>query len=101
MTTSKSKAIGSAAERAVATALDGRRVGQLLGPVDVIVDGYLHVQVKAVRSLPSLAAVVGYLEAIPRGDRLRACVVVTRPGPGHRAIRTITFDLDEFADWHT
>ena len=100
MTTSRSKAIGSAAERVVAAALDGRRVGMDGGPVDVIVDGYLEVQVKAVRSLPSLAAVIGYLEAIPKGDQLRACVVVTRPGAGHKAVRTITFDLDEFADWH-
>jgi hypothetical protein len=100
VTTSRSKAIGSAAERAVAAALDGTRVGMDGGPVDVIVEGYLDVQVKAVRSLPSLAAVIGYLEAIPRRDRLRACVVVTRPGSGKRAVRTITFDLDEFASWH-
>lgn len=100
MTTSRSKAIGSAAERAVAVALDGRRVGMDGGPVDVIVDGYLDVQCKAVRTLPSLAAVIGYLDAIPKGDRLRACVAVTRPGPGHRGVRTITFDLDEFARWH-
>jgi len=88
------------AERAVAYALDGRRVGQDGGPVDVIVEGYLDVQVKCVKALPSLAAVIGYLEAIPDRDRLRACVVVTRPGQGRRAIRTITFDLDEFAQWH-
>lgn len=100
MTTSRSKAIGSAAERAVAAALGGERVGMDGGPVDVIVDGYLDVQVKCVKSLPSLAAVLGYLEAIPKGDLLRSVVVVTRPGSGRRAIRTITFDLDEFADWH-
>jgi len=100
MTTSRQKAIGSAAERAVAYALDGRRVGMDGGPVDVIVEGYLDVQVKCVKALPSLAAVIGYLEAIPDRDRLRACVVVTRPGQGRKAIRTITFDLDEFASWH-
>lgn len=100
MTTSRQKAIGSAAERAVAAALDGRRVGMDGGPVDVIVDGYLDVQVKTVRSLPSLAAVTGYIEAIPKGERLRACVVVSRPGSGKRAVRTITFDLDEFREWH-
>jgi len=100
VTTSHQKAIGSAAERVVAAALDGRRVGMDGGPVDVIVDGYLDIQVKAVRSLPSLAAVIGYLEAIPQRDRLRACVVVTRPGPGRKAVRTITFDLDDFAEWH-
>ncbi len=53
MTTSRSKAIGSAAERVVAAALDGRRVGMDGGPVDVIVDGYLDVQVKAVKALGS------------------------------------------------
>lgn len=100
MTTSRQKAIGSAAERAVAYALDGRRVGMDGGPVDVIVEGYLDVQVKAVRSLPSLAAVVGYINAIPGRERLRACVVVSRPGQGRKAVRTITFDLDEFAQWH-
>jgi hypothetical protein len=100
VTTSRQKAIGSAAERAVAYALDGRRVGMDGGPVDVIVEGYLDVQVKCVKALPSLAAVIGYLEAIPDRDRLRACVVVTRPGQGRKAIRTITFDLDEFASWH-
>jgi len=100
MTTSRQKAVGSAAERAVAYALDGRRVGMDYGPVDVIVDGYMDVQVKTVKALPSLAAVIGYLEAIPKRDRLRSCVVVTRPGVGRKAVRTITFDLDEFAQWH-
>lgn len=100
MTTSRSKAIGSAAERAVAAALDGRRVGMDGGPVDVIVDGYLDTQVKCVKTLPSLAAVITMLEAIPKGDRLRSVVVVTRPGQGRKAVRTITFDLDEFAGWH-
>lgn len=100
MTTSRQKAAGSAAERVVAHALDGERVGQFGGPVDVIVDGYLDIQVKTLKALPSLAAILGYLDAMPKGERLRAAVVVTRPGVGHRSVRTITFDLDEFADWH-
>lgn len=100
MTTSKSKAAGSAAERVVAHALNGRRVGMDGGPVDVIVDGYLDVQCKAVKSLPSLAAVIGYLQAMPRTERLRSVVVITRPGSGVKAVRTITFDLDEFALFH-
>ncbi len=100
MTTSRQKAIGSAAERSVAYALAGRRVGMDGGPIDVIVDGYMDVQVKAVKTLPSLAAVLGYLAAIPKRDRLRSVAVVSRPGPGRKAIRTITFDLDEFAAWH-
>lgn len=100
MTTSRSKAAGSAAERVVAHALNGRRVGMDGGPVDVIVDGYLDIQVKTLKTLPSLAAVIGYLEAIPKSDRLRSAVVITRPGSGGKAVRTITFDLDEFAEWH-
>lgn len=100
MTTSRQKAAGSAAERVVAAALDGRRVGMDGGKVDVIVDGYMDIQVKTLKALPSLAAVIGYLDAMPRSERLRSAVVVTRPGRGGKAIRTITFDLDEFAAWH-
>lgn len=92
MTSSRSKATGSAAERAVAQALDGIRVGMDGGPVDVVLPDCADLQVKAVKSPPSLAAVVGYIETIPRrDDRLRACVVVSRPGPGRKALRTITF----------
>lgn len=68
--------------------------------MDVIVDGYLDIQVKTLRSLPSLAAIIGYLDAMPAGGRLRAAVVITRPGSGMRAHRTITFNLDEYAEWH-
>lgn len=100
MTTSRQKAAGSAAERVVAAALGGERVGMDGGKVDVYVEGYLDVQVKAVKTLPSLAAIIAMIEAIPVSDRLRAAVVVTRPGVGHRAIRTITFDLDEWVGWH-
>lgn len=92
VTSSRSKATGSAAERAVAQALDGIRVGMDGGPVDVVLPDCADLQVKAVKSPPSLAAVVGYIETIPRrDDRLRACVVVSRPGPGRKALRTITF----------
>ena len=97
---SRSKIVGSAAERVVAAALGGVRVGQDGGPVDVFVEGYLDVQVKTRKALPSLVAIMGYLEAMPKQERLRAVVVITRPGSGQRAIRTITFDLDDFADWH-
>lgn len=101
MTTSRSKAIGSAAERAVAQALEGIRVGMDGGPVDVVLPDYADLQVKAVKTLPSLAGVVGYIETIPRKDnRLRACVVVSRPGPGRKAVRTITFLMDEWKEWH-
>lgn len=100
MTSSLSKRIGSASERAVAAALDGRRVGMDGGPVDVIVDGYLDVQVKTLHTLPSLSAIIAMIEAIPKGERLRCAVVVTRPGPGFKAKRTITFELGEFVEWH-
>ena len=70
------------------------------GPVDVIVGDYLDVQVKCLRTLPSMSAVRGMLDAIPERGALRCVVVQDRPGPGKRAVRTITFDLDEFAEWH-
>jgi hypothetical protein len=79
------------------------------GPVDVIVGDYLAIQVKSLRTLPSLKAVVAMLYAIPRRmhegmesetQPLRAVVVQDRPGPGKRAVRTITFDLDEWMEWH-
>jgi hypothetical protein len=99
MTTSKQKAIGSAAERRIAALLGGVRVGMDGGPVDVIVGDYLSVQVKNVKGLPSLREAVGYIEAMPVG-RLRAAVVVERAGSGRRGLRTITFDLDEWITWH-
>jgi hypothetical protein len=103
MTTSRSKAIGSEAERRIAAILGGTRVGMDGGPVDVIVGDYLAVQVKSLRTAPSLTAVIGMLEAIPQPiaePPLRAVVVQTRPGAGRRSVRTITFLLDEWASWH-
>jgi len=99
MTTSRQKAVGSAAERRVAALLGGVRVGMDGGPVDVVVPGYANVQVKNVKSIPSLRECVGYLEAMPT-DLLRATVVVERAGQGRRGLRTITFDLDEWIAWH-
>ena len=99
MTTSRQKAVGSAAERRVAALLGGVRVGMNGGPVDVIVPGYASVQVKNVKTLPSLRECVGHLEAMPVG-LLRATVVIERAGSGHRGLRTITFLLDEFVAWH-
>jgi len=101
MTTSRQKGAGSAAERLVAHVLNGERVGQFGGPVDVIVDGYLDVQVKTLKRLPSFGAILSMIGAIPPSERLRGAVVITRPGHGHKAVRTITFDLDEFAGWHS
>lgn len=102
MTTSRQKAIGSAAERVIRAAFgdEATRVGQAGGPVDVIVEGYLELQVKNVKQLPSLNALMGMIKAIPQNGHLRAAVVIERPGRGRKAMRTITFDLDEFAEWH-
>ena len=106
MTTSKAKAVGSAAEREVADMLGGVRVGQLNGPIDVKVDGYMALQVKKVSTQPSLAAIRAMLDAIPPWDvvqeraLLRGVVVIQRAGQGRRGSRTITFDLDDYAAWH-
>ena len=99
MTTSKQKAAGSEAERYVARLFGGRRVYGY-GPVDVIADGWLDLQVKAVHLPPSLNAVRRYLENMPKGRHLRGVVVIERPGAAFRARRTITFDLDEFSEWY-
>ncbi len=80
--------------------MGGQRVGMDGGPVDVIVGDYLALQVKSVRRMPSMTDVRKYLDAIPPTHRLRGAVVQDRPGSGQRARRTITFDLDEWADWH-
>lgn len=100
MSTSRQKAVGSAGERRVAGMLGGRRIGQDGGPVDVIVDGYLSVQVKTVAHLPSLNVCRRHIDAIPKGDHIRASVIVERAGPGRPARKFIVMDLDEFADWH-
>lgn len=100
MTTSRQKAIGSAAERAIAKQLDGIRVGMDGGPVDVVVGDYLAIQVKALSSLPSMREVDHLLRLVPRDPRLRAVVIIERAGRGSRGVRTITFDLDEWAEWH-
>ena len=99
MTTSRAKAIGSAAERVVARMIGGRRTYGY-GPVDVQ-SGMFDLQVKQLSTPPSLNAIRGWLAAIPyRGDRLRGVVVLDRPGSGFATRRTITFDLAEFAEWY-
>jgi hypothetical protein len=59
MTTSRQKAVGSAAEREVAALLGGQRVYGY-GPIDVIVTGYSALQVKNVLAIracrPSMKA---------------------------------------------
>jgi hypothetical protein len=100
VTTSRQKAIGSRGERRVAGALAGRRVGQDGGPVDVVVDGYLHVQVKTVARLPSLNVCRKHIDAIPKGDHIRASVIVQRLGQGFPSRGYVVMDLDEFSEWH-
>jgi len=100
MTTSRQKAVGSACERMVANLLGGVRVGQDGGPVDVLLGQYAALQVKNLATLPSLNAVRAMLEAMPEDGRMRGVVVVERAGRGRRGLRTITFDLDDWAAWH-
>lgn len=99
MTTSPQKKVGSAAERAVAKLVGGIRVGMDGGPVDVVMPAYASIQVKNLKAMPSMTAVDGMLKAMP-SDPLRAVVVIQRAGSGRRGIRTITFELDEWAKWH-
>jgi hypothetical protein len=98
MTTSRQKAVGSAAEREVAALLGGQRVYGY-GPIDVIVTGYSALQVKKRAGDPSLQAIVKALDAMST-SLLRGYVVIHRAGQGKRGRRTITFDLDEYALWH-
>jgi hypothetical protein len=100
MTTSKAKAKGSRAERKIAADLKGIRVGQDGGPVDVLVRGYLQIQAKTLKTLPSLNDVRTMIEAMPPGPELRAAVILARPGSGHRAKAWIVFDYDEWKEWH-
>lgn len=101
MTTSRQKAVGSAGERRVAGMLGGRRVGQDGGPVDVVVDGYLSLQVKTVQRLPSLTVCRRHIDAIPKGEHIRASVIVERAGQGRVGRKFIVMDLDEFSEWHS
>lgn len=100
MTTSRQKAIGSQAERNVAARFkNGRRVGMDGGPIDVIAEPYA-LQVKCSTRPLSLNAIQGALDKIPAGALLRGVVVIDRPGSGKRTRYLITFDLDEFVQWH-
>ena len=98
MTTSKQKAAGSEAERYVARKIGGQRLYGY-GPVDVS-NGSMDVQVKAVSIAPSLNAVRKYIADMPEQGKLRAAVVIERPGAAFRARRTITFDFDEWCEWY-
>jgi len=100
MTTSRQKAIGSAAERLVAAKLGGSRRGWDYGPVDVEA-GNLQLQVKVLTIQPSLNAIRAMIDRIPYDETmLRGAVIGTRPGAGGRVRWSIVFDLDEYAQWY-
>ena len=100
MTTSRQKAIGSAAERVVAAKLGGSRKGWDYGPVDVEA-GNLQLQVKVLTIQPSLNAIRAMIDRIPYDETmLRGAVIGTRPGAGGRVRWSIVFDLDEYAQWY-
>ena len=99
MTTSRQKAVGSAAERMVAARVKGVRVGMDGGPVDVLMADYAQLQVKNVKTAPSLTAIRAMIDAMPK-PLLRAVVVIERAGRGRTGNRTITFDFDEWTEWH-
>lgn len=100
MTTSRSKAVGSQAEREVAYRFkNGRRVGMDGGPVDVIAEPF-YLQVKCTFRALSMNKIREALVKMPAGNHLRGVVTVSRPGMGFKAQRSITFDLDEFTEWY-
>lgn len=99
MTTSRSKAKGSACERRVAKVMGGVRIGQDGGPVDVEVPGYASVQVKHLAVQPSLNECRSMIEAMPPG-LLRAVVVYDSPGRGGRSRPVVVIPLDDWAAWH-
>lgn len=88
---------GGAEELVVARKLGGEKVGPLGLPHDVIVPGYLRLQVKKLARWPSLAAVLTWLDAMPAGAEMRG---VTIASTGHGTRRVLVLDLDEFAEHH-
>ncbi len=80
---------GKDAERAIAAAYGGERVGQHGGPADVIVGELFIVQSKAGKGWYR-QAVVDELDKLPRtGGLIPTLVVSDRPGPGHRTRRYV------------
>lgn len=88
---------GGAEELVIARKLGGQKVGPLGLPHDVVVPGYLRVQVKKLAGWPSLTKVVEWLDAMQPGRDIRAVSVTLA---GHNARRVLIVDLDEFAAWH-
>ena len=94
------RARGTRDELVVARLLGGRKVGELGLPHDVEVPGYMRAQCKRLDRWPSLARVVGWLDAMGACPELRAVTLADTPGPGGRTRRLIVMDLDDFAAWH-
>jgi hypothetical protein len=94
------RARGGRAELDVARTIGGEKVGPLGHPWDVTLPGYMRLQVKKLARWPSLAAVIGWMAAIPAGNEMRAVAVVEAAGPGRKPRRLLVLDLDEFARWH-
>jgi hypothetical protein len=67
------------------------------GPVDVVIDGYLLLQVKRTEGMPSLAAQQRQIERMPAGGEMRGAVWVP---PGRPRDALLTVRLEEFASWH-
>jgi hypothetical protein len=91
---------GGREELVIAKALNGRKVGPLGLPHDVVVDGYLRLQVKQLDRWPSLARVLSWLDAMSPADDVRGVTVADTPGLGGRTRRLLIVDLDEYARWH-
>ena len=91
---------GRTAELEVARMVGGRKVGPLGLPWDVELAGYARLQVKKLKSWPSLNEIIGWLDAIPSAPELRGVVVVEAAGQGKHGRSVIVFDVAEWARWH-
>ena len=87
-------------ELVIARRLGGRKMGAMNLPWDVEVPGWMRVQVKKLRTLPSLNAVIAWLDEMPKGEDIRAVSVTTTPGAGHKVKRVLIVYLDEYEDWY-
>jgi hypothetical protein len=90
---------GKDAERAIARAYGGTRVGQYGGPDDVTVGELFVIQSKAGGWFSE--RVWAELVKLPRsGGRIPTLVVSDRPGPGHKTRRYVVRMLDDDLDLH-
>ena len=90
---------GKDAERAIAKAYGGSRVGQYGGPDDVLVGDLFVVQSKAGGWFSE--RVWAELAKLPRsGGRIPTLIVSDRPGPGHRTRRYVVRLMSDDLDLH-